>query len=258
MSEQPPNQPPNQPTNQPAEGNPPTQPMSAAKPTQPMSAAESAPAPGPPAAATPPDAPKGNLWNQATSTIRRRWAVALGAGVLASLLLFGIVVTGLAVVGPNDRVSLAGDRKDGNSRGQDGYSRGQDGQGNGQGPDAKDKKDRRNQSGKAGMPAFRDHGPGGLGFLSGRVLHGEVTASANGSVQTLVFQRGEVTAVSATSITLKSSDGFTGTYGLTAATSSKGAAAVKGGQAFVLARASDKVAIRATATPAEVGAAASG
>ena len=255
-------QPPNQPTNQPAEGNPPTQPMSAAKPTQPMSAAESAPAPGPPVAPTPADAPKGNLWNQATSTIRRRWAVALGAGVLASLLLFGIVVAGLAVVGPNDRVSLAGDRKDGNSRGQDDYFRGQDGQGNGQGngqgPDAKDKKDRRNQSGKAGMPAFRDHGPGGLGFLSGRVLHGEVTASANGSVQTLVFQRGEVTAVSATSITLKSSDGFTGTYGLTAATSSKGAGSVKGGQAFVLARASDKVAIRATATPAEVGAAASG
>ena len=137
-------------------------------------------------------------------------------------------------------------------------ARGQDGQGNGQGPDAKDKKDRRNQSGKAGMPAFRDHGPGGLGFLAGMVLHGEVTASANGSVQTLVFQRGEVTAVSATSITLKSSDGFTGTYGLTAATSSKGAGSVKGGQAFVLARASDKVAIRATATPAEVGAAPSG
>ncbi len=69
----------------------------------------------------------------------------------------------------------------------------------------------------------------------------------------LVFQRGEVTAVSATSITLKSSDGFTGTYGLTPATTLRGAPAVKGGQAFVLARASDKVAIRAIATRARVG-----
>ncbi len=71
----------------------------------------------------------------------------------------------------------------------------------------------------------------------------------------LVFQRGEVTAVSATSITLKSSDGFTGTYGLTPATTLRGTPAVKGGQAFVLARASDKVAIRAIATRARVGAA---
>jgi hypothetical protein len=70
-----------------------------------------------------------------------------------------------------------------------------------------------------------------------------VTASANGSVQSLVFQRGEVTAVSDTSISLKSSDGFTGTYGLSSATTANRGDAVKGGQAFVLARASDKVAI---------------
>ena len=265
MTEQPPippSNPSNQLSSQPAEGNPPTQPMPAAKPTQPLSAAESAPAVGPPVAPTPPDAPRGNLWHQATSTIRRRWAVALGAGVLAALVLFGIVVAGLAVVGHNDRISLAGDRKHGYSRGQDGEGNGQGNvQGNVQGPGANDKKDRRGGPGMPGMPGMltaRGHGPGGLGFLSGTVLHGEVTASANGSVQALVFQRGEVTAVSATSITLKSSDGFTGTYGLTAATSSKGAGSVKGGQAFVLARASDKVAIRATATPAEVGAAPSG
>jgi len=72
----------------------------------------------------------------------------------------------------------------------------------------------------------------------------------NGSVQALVFQRGETTAVSATSITLKSSDGFVGTYGRTAVTTSRGAAPVKGGQAFVLARASDKVAITMVSMPA--------
>jgi hypothetical protein len=81
-------------------------------------------------------------------------------------------------------------------------------------------------------------------------VHGTVTATVDGSVQTLAFQRGEATALSATSITLKSSDGFVGTYGRTAATKSRGAAPVKGGQVFVLARASDKVAITIVATPA--------
>ena len=74
-------------------------------------------------------------------------------------------------------------------------------------------------------------------------MHGDVTGTLSGSVQALVFQRGEVTAVSGTSITLKSSDGFVGTYARTTSTSSTTVAPVTGGQAFVLARASDKVAI---------------
>jgi hypothetical protein len=85
------------------------------------------------------------------------------------------------------------------------------------------------------------------------VLHGHVT-SLDGSVQPLVFQRGEVTAVGATSITLKSPDGFLGTYGLVTTTRFNGAPAVMGGQAFVLARARDGVAIRAVSIPAEVDA----
>jgi hypothetical protein len=84
-------------------------------------------------------------------------------------------------------------------------------------------------------------------------LHGNVTATVNGSVQALTFQRGVVTAVSATSVTLKSSDGFVGTYGRTGATISRGAALVKGGQAFVVARASDKVAIATIATRVNAG-----
>jgi len=104
------------------------------------------------------------------------------------------------------------------------------------------------------MPGGRAQGLGGLAnLLGGTALHGDVTATLSGSVQALVFQRGEVTALSDTSITLKSSDGFVGTYGRTAATISRGAAPVKGGQAIVLARASDKMAITTLATPANAG-----
>jgi hypothetical protein len=46
-----------------------------------------------------------------------------------------------------------------------------------------------------------------------RVLHGEyVTRDGDGGYQTHADQRGEATAVSATSITVKSEDGFTRTY----------------------------------------------
>jgi len=76
-----------------------------------------------------------------------------------------------------------------------------------------------------------------------------VTATVNGSVRALVFQRGQVTAVSATSITLKSSDGFVGTYGRAASTNTQMRAPVTGGQAFVLAQASDKVAITIASAP---------
>jgi hypothetical protein len=61
-------------------------------------------------------------------------------------------------------------------------------------------------------------GPGGrgdkgaLGFGRG-ALHGEFTApDPDGGYQTLAMQRGEVTAVSATSVTVKSDDGFSRTY----------------------------------------------
>ena len=100
----------------------------------------------------------------------------------------------------------------------------------------------------------RVQGLGGLGsLLGGAALHGDVTATVSGSVQVLTFQRGQVTALSATSITLKSTDGFVGTYGRAAATNTLRAAPVMGGQAFVLARASDKVAITILATAATSG-----
>ncbi|PPK70983.1 hypothetical protein V5P93_002842 [Actinokineospora auranticolor] len=68
-------------------------------------------------------------------------------------------------------------------------------------------------------------GPGGMGGMGGgmggrggagglmNALHGEyVVAAEDGSYQTKVMQTGEVTAVSDTSVTAKSADGYTKTY----------------------------------------------
>lgn len=63
--------------------------------------------------------------------------------------------------------------------------------------------------------------PGGLGgkhgFMgAGRALHGEfVVPKEGGGYQTVATQRGDVTAVSAESITVKSEDGYSRTYTLT-------------------------------------------
>jgi hypothetical protein len=60
-------------------------------------------------------------------------------------------------------------------------------------------------------------GPGGaLGLGYGPALHGEfVVPKAGGGYQTIDTQQGEVTAVSSTSITVKSADGFSKTYSIT-------------------------------------------
>ncbi len=54
-------------------------------------------------------------------------------------------------------------------------------------------------------------GAGGIGGLMS-ALHGDFTVSDNGSYVTERLQTGEITAVSATSITAKSTDGYTQTY----------------------------------------------
>ncbi|MFA5788204.1 MAG: hypothetical protein WDA71_14670 [Actinomycetota bacterium] len=64
-------------------------------------------------------------------------------------------------------------------------------------------------------PAGDFPGGGGRGGFGPGVLHGEYTTSAaGGGYQTLAVQRGEVTAVSASSITVKSEDGFSRAYGV--------------------------------------------
>jgi len=61
----------------------------------------------------------------------------------------------------------------------------------------------------------KPRGPRGMG----RALHGEVVVGdGKGGFRTVAFQRGEVTAVSATAITVKSADGFSRSYALTATT----------------------------------------
>jgi hypothetical protein len=229
---QPPVQPPHEPSGQPAEGNPATRPSAAGA-----------------AAATPMPVPPGtNVWHQATSTRGGRWAIAIAAGALGALMLLGIGVAGALVLHGHDRFNPFGQRRDGFSPHEDGR-----GDGRGNGPGAGRGENHR----QPGMPGQRDGRPDGLrglgGLLGGTALHGSVTATVNGSAQALVFQRGTVTAVSATSITLKSTDGFVGTYGRTAATTTRRAAPVTGAEAFVVARASDKAATAVIAARAGVG-----
>ena len=72
-------------------------------------------------------------------------------------------------------------------------------------------------------PAFPHLGrPGGMGFGFGGVfgaVHGQfVVPRSGGGFQTVDTQRGSVTAVSATSITVKSADGFVKTYQVASST----------------------------------------
>ena len=66
-------------------------------------------------------------------------------------------------------------------------------------------------------------GPGGLGGFGfggfGGAIHGQLTEpKAGGGYQTVDMQRGTVTAVSSSSITVKSADGYTATYVVTSST----------------------------------------
>jgi hypothetical protein len=78
-------------------------------------------------------------------------------------------------------------------------------------------------SGLPGMPdpknpRFHRFGPG-LGFGLFGALHGQfVIGKSGGGYQTIDVQTGQVTAVSSTSITLKSADGFTSSYVVTSST----------------------------------------
>lgn len=250
MPEQPPVQPPHHPSGLPVGDAPTTQPMPATGPPVGPPAGPAAGSPagprGGPAAAVPPSTPSTNPWRQATSTLGGRWAIGVAAGALAVLMLLGVVVAGVVVLRGYDRVATMVQRQDGNSRDQG--DRGRPGDGQGPGAKSRDGQQQPGMPGAPGQRGGRNQDQGGLGaLLGGAALHGSVSATVNGSVQARVFQRGAVTAVSSTSITLKSSDGFVGTYGLTAATTSRMGAPVKGGEAFVLARASDKVALTAIA-----------
>lgn len=74
--------------------------------------------------------------------------------------------------------------------------------------------------GHMGLRGMRGFGPGMAMFgAAGAPLHGEfVVPKTGGGYQTVVFQRGKVTAVSATAITLKSDDGVSQTFTVTSDT----------------------------------------
>jgi len=78
-------------------------------------------------------------------------------------------------------------------------------------------------------PSEGKHGPGGFGRFGGigglgmaglgGVVHGQVTVpKSGGGFQTVDVQRGTVTAVSSSSITVKSADGYSQTYAVSGST----------------------------------------
>jgi hypothetical protein len=79
-----------------------------------------------------------------------------------------------------------------------------------------------------GTSATTEQGPGGQGGMGGgpgglmsQALHGEyVVSDGNGAYTTEILQNGEVTAISASSITAKSEDGYTKTYTIDSDTAS--------------------------------------
>lgn len=193
--------------------------------TQPLPASPAAPgAPGGPVVPGGPVAPGGyaapggphpkppGLWRQATSTTGGMIAVIV-AGCLAALMVLGLVgVVGLVAVraiGHHghatrvERLADSGALPPGQQRKLDRFQQGPsprqgDGMGKGMG---------------GGMgPLMR----GALGV--GAVQHGEFTVQQNGADTVMTLQRGDVTKVDSTSVTVKSTDNFTATYSIGADT----------------------------------------
>lgn len=99
-------------------------------------------------------------------------------------------------------------------------------------------------------------GPGGFGFPlgAGGAVHGQfVVPKTGGGYQTVDVQRGKVTAVSSTSLTVKSADGFSATYAVSSSTivdaQRDGIGSVKdGNQVYVTASVSGSTATASSVT----------
>ena len=149
-----------------------------------------------------------SLWEQATSTRGGRWAVAVA--IVAVCLLVATAAAALASSARQDRAALTNASVDA------------DGQ-------AKAKaKDKTKDNGNNGKGQGNGQANGDLNSIPGRLggtLHGEVTRpSAAGGTETLLVQTGSVTAASDTEVTVKSTDGFTETYAVSATTTVRGPA----------------------------------
>ena len=85
---------------------------------------------------------------------------------------------------------------------------------------------------------FAFGGPGALGGLFGAVHGSAVVPKSGGGYQTIAFQNGKVTAVSGTSITLRSADGYSRSYQVTSSTlvnaQRDGIGSIKAGQQVIV------------------------
>lgn len=187
-----------------------------------------------------------SVWARATATTGRRvaTAVALAVGVFA--LVFGATAGAMAVAGHGDRFGVRAERvlppgpqdRQGWQGPRDGDDDGSGADGRGLGPMGP------GGMGPGGMGRGMGRGNGqerggwleqGLGAgVLGRALHGDVVVGPTPTAY--VFQRGEVTRSSASSLTLRSTDGFTGTYALGADTRTLGQVPAVGAQALVVAK----------------------
>ncbi len=180
---------------------------------------------------------RAGLWHEATSTTGGTIAVVVAAA-LAGLLLLGLLgLTGLVAaravathhgVGPLSQLRQGDGPLDGKRRNDAGprrlpgplVPRGNGGSG---------------LDGMGGLMA------GALGL--GEVQHGALTVQDNGTPTVVTVQRGAVTAASAGSVTVKSQDGFSATYAITADTRGNLANLAKGDTVLVVARKSGSQAV---------------
>jgi hypothetical protein len=145
---------------------------------------------------------RGGAWRRATSTRGGIIALAVAGALVALLVLgslgLGAVMAARLVTGGGD-----GDRGVGIERGRSGPFDPDSRRGDDDGP----RMDRPPGAGERMGPM----GPGLRGL--GDVQHGEFTMTgSDGRPVVMLVQRGEVTRASATSVTVRSTDGFTATY----------------------------------------------
>ena len=203
-------------------------------PTAPAAAAAAAPAA--PAAGPRPGPAKPSMWREAVSSTGGTVAVIVAGAALSlvALLFAGLVAFGLArhFDGGHGHAVRAGgsqqapmpDRMGPGERGPQQMPPGQQGRG------------------PSDLPGL---GLGGQGLgLAGGALHGEAVIPGEGSAtRAVLFQRGEVTDVSADKLTVKSTDGFSATYTIGADSQKrlkdKVSTLAKGDQVMVLATKGD-------------------
>lgn len=185
------------------------------------------PAPGWSGAAPAPARPSTarRLWGEATATTGSRIALATAAVLGVVVLLAGIGLVGSVVVHRIDRAGFVlgdddvRDRMFGD-RGRHGDTPfGNNGRGDGR---AEGRGDDGREPGVPGRGRGRAEGLGGAGGLLpglGTVLHGQFTTTLTGEPAVMVFQVGEVTAVTdGERFTVRSTDGFEATYTVGATT----------------------------------------